>query len=157
MLGIFKKKTKILAPMSGEVKPLTAVGDAVFAKELVGKGVAIEPSDGEIYAPISGQLIQIVSSKHAYAIVSDEGIEVLIHCGIDTVELAGEGFTTYKSIGDSITVGDHLATMDLEFIRSKGKSCITPVVITNHENYTNLSMKYGQAVRALTTIIKIEK
>ena len=78
MLSIFKKKTKVVAPMSGEIKPLSAVGDEVFAKELVGKGVAIVPTDGEVLAPVAGKLLQVFPTKHAYAIVSHDGIEVLI-------------------------------------------------------------------------------
>lgn len=139
MFGLFnnKKKSapqlvlKIFSPMSGDAVPVTEVRDAVFSQKMVGDGMAIIPSDGKIYAPVEGVLTQVFKTLHAYSIRTSSGEEVLIHCGIETVSLNGNGFISYKSSGDTIAVGDLLGEMDLEFIASQGKDIITPVIITN--------------------------
>lgn len=157
MFKLFKKKIKLVAPLTGEAKPLTAVGDAVFANNLVGKGLAIVPTSGHVLSPIKGKIIQISSTLHAYGILSDDGVEILIHCGIDTVELKGEGFISHVAVGDLVNSGDPIATMDLDFIQSQNKGIITPIVITNHDNFTTLDMTYGSTIKGDSTIIEIEK
>lgn len=138
MFGIFNKKKnnpqlilRVFSPMSGTAVPVTETRDAVFSQKMVGDGMSIIPSDSKIYAPVDGVLIQVFKTLHAYSIRTSGGEEVLIHCGIETVSLNGNGFISYKSSGDTVAVGDLLGEMDFEFIASQGKDIITPVIITN--------------------------
>ncbi|BEP29073.1 PTS sugar transporter subunit IIA [Helicovermis profundi] len=157
MLGIFKKNIVLISPIEGDIIELSKVDDEVFSKKMVGDGLAIKPSNGKVYAPISGKLIQVFSTKHAYSILSDQGVEILIHLGIDTVELNGQGFKNYKNSGDTIKKGDLIAEMDLDFIKSKGKSTVSPIVITNYDNYKKISIESGKSIALKTEIIKITK
>ncbi|WP_159543937.1 PTS beta-glucoside transporter subunit IIBCA [Streptococcus halichoeri] len=128
--GLSTKQT-LYAPMNGELLPLSKVPDETFSSKLVGEGVAILPSKGVVYAPFDGEVITFFSSKHAVALRNARGVEVLIHVGIDTVELKGQGFEQLVSVGDSVKRGQPLLRMDTDFIASKGYSLISPVVITN--------------------------
>lgn len=144
MFGFLKKNNqeiKIYAPLSGEVVAISEVRDEVFSKKMLGEGVAIIPSSGKLYAPADGTLVSVFKTKHAYTILTDDGLELLIHCGLDTVELAGEGFTVYKNSGDRIRTGELIAEMDLERILAHRKETITPIVITNSDQITNLQFK----------------
>lgn len=137
MLGLFKKnKSKELlieAPIKGRLMDISEVPDVVFSQKMVGDGMAIEPSEGKVTAPIDGIVLQVLDSKHAIALKSKEGVELLIHIGIDTVEMKGEGFEVMVSAGDKVKVGDLLIVFDLEKVKEKAKSTITPIVITNME------------------------
>ncbi len=142
MLGLFKKdKNKdilVKAPLKGRVMDIAEVPDLVFSQRMVGDGIAIEPVEGKIIAPIDGEVIQIMDTKHAIGLRSKEGIELLIHVGIDTVNMQGEGFEVHVAAGDKVRTGDLLLTFDLEAVGSKAKSTITPVVITNMEELSVL-------------------
>lgn len=124
------KKT-IFAPMSGTVVPLKQVPDGVFAKKMLGDGIAILPADGKIYAPVDGEVATVAETLHAYGFLSEDGLEVLIHVGLDSVELKGKGFTSHVQAGDKVRKGDLIAEVDLEFLKSRKVSAITPVVICN--------------------------
>lgn len=128
--GLSTKQT-LYAPMAGEVLPLAAVPDETFSSKLLGEGFAILPSQGEVYAPFDGEIITFFPTKHAIALRNEAGVEVLIHVGIDTVELKGEGFEQLVSVGDVVKRGQPLLRMDTDFIASKGYSLISPVVVTN--------------------------
>lgn len=142
MLGLFKtdknKNILVKAPLEGRVMDITEVPDLVFSQRIVGDGIAIEPVGGRVTSPIDGEVIQIMDTKHAIGLKSKEGIELLIHVGIDTVEMKGEGFEVHVAAGDRVRTGDLLITFDLERVRSKAKSIITPVVITNTEDLSTL-------------------
>ena len=128
-----KQTESILAPMSGQVVPLEQVPDEVFSQKLMGDGMAVIPEDGKVYAPVSGQVITVAETKHAYGIRTERGTEVLIHVGLETVGLKGEGFRVYVKEGDMVKAGDLLAEVDLNFLKSRNISAITPVILCGGE------------------------
>ncbi|RIY34295.1 PTS beta-glucoside transporter subunit EIIBCA [Psittacicella hinzii] len=121
-------------PLAGEVKPLDQANDPGFASLAMGPGVVVEPTDGKVYAPVAGTVQSLFPSKHALILDLDNGVQMLIHVGMDTVSLNGEGFKAHVSTGDRVEAGQLLLEADLDFIRSKGLPTETPVVIVNFEN-----------------------
>ena len=141
---IFKKSiAELKAPMSGRVLLLEDVPDQVFSQKLVGDGFAIEPSDGRVYAPVDGKIIHLFPTKHAIGIEGDDGLEILIHLGIDTVELKGEGFTSYVKKGDTIVKGQMILEVDMAHVENTGKSMITPIIFTNKDQYKSFEVVLG--------------
>lgn len=147
----------ISSPLIGELIPLKDIEDTVFASGAVGKGVAIKPNEGEVYSPITGQVALVFPTKHAIGLKSDDGVEVLIHIGMDTVELNGEGFEVFVSEGDNVELGQRIAKVDLRYLESKGKSTITPVVITNADDYDIHIIDDKRIVNKDSKIMKINK
>ncbi|HEY4601826.1 MAG TPA: PTS glucose transporter subunit IIA [Cerasibacillus sp.] len=131
------KQLEIYAPLSGEVVPLEDVPDPVFGQKMMGEGVAILPEDGHVFSPVDGEIIQVIKSKHAIGMRAQDGTEILIHVGLETVELKGEGFNVHVENGDTVKTGDPIMTFDLEFIKQHAKDTITPIVITSSLNDTN--------------------
>ncbi|HDP5794198.1 TPA: PTS transporter subunit IIABC [Staphylococcus aureus] len=131
------------APLTGEVTPLSEVPDQVFSEKMMGDGIAIKPSQGEVRAPFNGKVQMIFPTKHAIGLVSDSGLELLIHIGLDTVKLNGEGFTLHVEEGQEVKQGDLLINFDLDYIRNHAKSGITPIIVTQG-NITNLDFKQGE-------------
>lgn len=121
----------ITSPMKGEVIKLDQVPDATFADKILGDGFAIKPSEGVVYAPVSGTVAQLFRTNHAIGITTAEGLEILIHIGIDTVKMEGLGFKSLVAKGDSVKRGQKILEFDLDLVRSKAKSDITPIVVTN--------------------------
>ncbi len=121
----------IAAPVAGQVQPLSATGDPVFAGELIGPGIAIEPAQGRVVSPADGVVVAAPASAHALGIRTDDGVELLIHVGIDTVKLAGRHFVLRVAQGERVTAGQPLVEFDMDAIRAEGYSLITPVVVTN--------------------------
>ncbi|MGP4042513.1 glucose-specific PTS transporter subunit IIBC [Gracilibacillus sp. D59] len=140
-----------VSPMQGEVMPLSEVPDQVFSQKMMGDGFAVNPTDGEIVSPVNGKIINIFPTKHAIGIEADNGTEILIHIGIDTVNLKGEGFTAKVSEGDEVKQGQTLMEVDLDFISNNAPSTVTPVIFTN--------LAEGQAIQlnASGTINKEDK
>lgn len=134
---------RITAPISGTVKPVTECEDKVFASEAVGKGVVIEPEEGKVYAPCDGEISLFFETKHAIGITTANGVELLIHVGMNTVTLNGEGFTPHAKAGDKIKKGQLLLEFDMDFIRSKGLPVSTPVVIVNLNEGQEISCRLG--------------
>lgn len=130
------KTTTIKAPLSGKVVKLSQLNDQVFASGLMGKGIAIEPTNGEVCAPVTGTITSILPTKHAIGITSDEGIELLIHVGMDTVELEGVGFECFVNENEHVKAGDLLLKADLKKIKAAGFSVTTPIVVTNTKEYS---------------------
>jgi PTS system glucose-specific IIA component len=130
MFGFFKKSILVYAPVDGEVKELSSVNDEVFSSKMAGDGVAIVPECELFTSPIEGKITRIFPTKHAFS-VENKGIEILVHIGLDTVELKGEGFKLLSSEGSHVTVGDPIVEVDLEYLKSKGKDIITPIVVTD--------------------------
>lgn len=124
-------QTTVTAPVAGELLPLSAIHDPVFSKGLMGKGFGIEPSDGKIVAPVSGEITMIATTKHAIGLKTINGMEVLLHLGIDTVELGGKPYQLLVKVGDKVTAGQHLAIMDLAGIKKAGKPVTVITVVTN--------------------------
>lgn len=143
-------KLIIASPITGELKALSTVKDETFASEVMGKGVAVLPTEGKVYAPFNGTVTTVFHTKHAIGLTSDEGVELLIHIGIDTVELNGEGYTSHIKDGDKITKGQLLAEFDIEMIKEKGYDVITPLIVTNTTNYLEViggdekAVKHGE-------------
>ena len=136
------------APMSGKLISLTEVPDAVFAQKIMGDGFAIEPADGEIVSPVNGTVTSFMpDTRHAVGITSDDGLEVLVHIGIDTVKLGGEGFAAFVEQDAVVKQGQLLLRVDLELIRSKVPSLISPVVFTNLPEGRMVSVESGKQIR----------
>ena len=126
---------KITSPLAGEVKELSQATDPVFAQGLMGRGVVIVPSQGELVSPVNGRVTVFFPTKHAIGILSDEGVEILMHIGMDTVNLEGKCFEGYVSQGDKVKVGDKLISFDIDMIKKAGYVTETPVIITNSDKY----------------------
>lgn len=125
----------VASPMTGQVVPLEEVSDPVFSTKMMGEGVAILPTDGKVYAPVSGEVSVMMDSNHAVGLVSENGAEILIHVGIDTVQMNGEGFTTHVQKGDKVQAGDLLIKANLETIKEHEYDTTTMVIITNSADY----------------------
>jgi len=123
----------LLAPMKGKVIPLEEVPDQVFSQKMVGDGIALFPEDGEVLAPLGGEVVALFPTGHALGIRSPQGLEVLIHIGIETVGLQGKGFILHVGKGDSVEPGEKLITADLTYIQAHAPSLLTPVIMTNME------------------------
>ena len=119
----------ILAPLSGEITPLGEVPDPVFSEKVLGDGAAILPTDGKIYSPVDGTLATIAATRHAYGFQTEDGLDLLVHVGLETVGLNGEGFTVHKQEGDPVKAGDLIAEADLSLFQSKGLNTVTPVLL----------------------------
>lgn len=128
----------IVSPMTGTIVALEQVPDNTFASGLLGKGVAILPDDGVVYSPVSGCVVSLFETLHAIGIKSNEGAEVLIHIGIDTVKLNGQYFTSHINVGDKISVGDLLISFDVEAISSAGFNLTTPILINNSDDFIDV-------------------
>ncbi|MEY8644797.1 PTS transporter subunit EIIC [Staphylococcus arlettae] len=147
-------ETLISAPGNGEIMPLTAVPDQVFADKLMGDGIAFVPKDDVIVSPITGTVKTIFPTLHAIGLETPEGLEVLIHIGIDTVKLEGQGFENLVTTDDNVEVGQPLIKIDLDYIQAHAPSIITPIVITNLTNQT-LTIESAQPVTVGQTIITV--
>ncbi len=132
------QKESIPAPLEGRVLPLSEVADAAFSQGVLGKGMAVEPSKGVVTSPVNGVVETIFPTKHAVGLTSDSGIEVLIHIGMDTVRLEGKYFTAFVESGDRVTAGQKLITFDMEKIKDAGYSLVTPVVISNTDDFLDV-------------------
>ena len=130
----------ILSPIKGEVKPIEESSDAAFASGALGKGVFINPSEGKVYAPVSGTVTVLFPSLHAIGITSDSGVELLIHIGMNTVQLEGKGFTAHIKQGDHIECGQLLVEFDMEYISKEGYSLETPVLVTNYNDLKEIKI-----------------
>ena len=136
-MGLFsKKKESFTCPMTGTMLTLENVPDEVFSKRMMGDGFAIDPSEGKVYAPMSGEITVAFPTKHAIGMKTKDGLELLIHIGMDTVELNGEGFTSHITAGKKVKQGELLMEVDLDFIKKSGKPIITPVIFTGGEKVT---------------------
>lgn len=126
----------ITNPIKGIVLPLSEVSDQTFASGVMGDGVAILPKEGRVVAPVNGKIVSVFKTKHAIGIESEDGVEILIHVGIDTVQLDGQHFTAHVAQGDIIKTGDLLLEFDIEQITAAGYEIVTPIIVTNHQYFT---------------------
>lgn len=136
--NVLVKQETLISPLKGEVKPLSEVNDEAFSKGALGKGVAIEPTEGKVIAPVDGVLTTLFPTGHAIGITSDNGVEILIHIGMDTVKLEGKYFTPKVKQGESVKAGQVILEFDIKAIKAAGYSLITPVIITNSGNYLDV-------------------
>ncbi|WP_437131970.1 beta-glucoside-specific PTS transporter subunit IIABC [Bacillus atrophaeus] len=145
----------IHSPIKGEVKALSEVNDSVFSAEIMGKGFAIVPEEGLAVAPVSGAITTVFKTKHAIGITSDRGAEVLIHIGLDTVQLEGRHFDVLVKEGDKVSPGDPLVSFDIEKIKAAGYDVITPVIITNTDQYAVTAVKESGTVKTNEALLAL--
>jgi glucose PTS system EIICBA or EIICB component len=160
----FKKNAKqdnfdgiLKAYAKGCVVPMKDVDDETFSQEILGPGVAIEPSEGCIYAPCDGEVSLIADTKHAISISAPNDAELLIHIGLDTVELNGDGFTPHVSVGDKVKTGDKLVSFDMELIKDKGYKVTTPIIVCNHDDYKTIEPIASGEINVGEDLLKVEK
>ena len=148
---------KRFAPLNGKIVPVEEVPDAVFAEKMVGDGIAIEPSGGDlILAPIDGKVEKIFDTNHAFSIVTDSGIELFVHFGIDTVQLEGKGFERLVEEGKTVKRGTPIIKYDYEFLKANAKTVITPVIISNIDEFAGLEKSSGDAVAGETKVLEVK-
>jgi sugar PTS system EIIA component len=149
------KEVVIKAPLSGEINALSDVPDPVFAEKMMGDGFAITPTEGKVVSPIDGEIVQVFHTKHAVGIRSNEGVEILIHVGLETVKLNGEGFDAHVTEGQKVNAGDHLLTFNLDYIKENAKSTITPVIFTNGDVLEKIEIKGTGSIQAGTDVASV--
>lgn len=132
---VLAESAEVVSPLAGQVKPLSQATDPVFSSGVMGQGVVIEPSQGELVSPVNGTVTVLFPTKHAVGIVSEEGVEMLMHIGMDTVSLDGKGFVAHVEQGDKVVVGQQLISFDMDVIKKAGLVTETPVIITNQDDF----------------------
>ena len=133
--AVLAGSAEVVSPLAGQVKPLSQATDPVFSSGVMGQGVVIEPSQGELVSPVNGTVTVFFPTKHAVGIVSEEGVEMLMHIGMDTVSLDGKGFVAHVEQGDKVVVGQQLISFDMDVIKKAGLVTETPVIITNQDDF----------------------
>lgn len=151
-----KKELEIGSPAVGECIPMKNVPDPTFAEEMLGKGAAVIPAEGRIYAPLDGEISTLFPTLHAIGITSKDGIDLLVHIGIDTVNLKGEGFKAHVKEGDKVKKGDLLIEVDIEKVTEAGYNLTTPVIVCNTDDYKDVSHNNIGKVKNGDCIVKIK-
>lgn len=160
MFNFFKKKDDnyvLGAPVKGKAVPLSEVSDPTFAQEMLGKGMAVIPSEGKIYAPADGEIGMVFDTLHAVSLTTDFGAEVLIHVGLDTVKMNGDGFTGHVKAGDHVNKGDLLLEVDLDKVKAAGYDTITPMLVCNTPDYASVDGITGSDVNPGDDAVVIKK
>lgn len=147
----------IKSPLTGEAISLKNVSDPVFADEIMGKGIAIIPTNGKVVSPIDGIIEMVFETKHAIGIKGENGVELLIHVGIDTIKLGGKHFTSHIKQGDKVKVGTLLVEFDIDGIKEEGYDCTTPIIVTNSANFEDVLVIDDQAIQSGDELMKIIK
>ena len=154
----WKKKNigTIYSPCVGQIVNLSEVPDAVFSEKILGDGVCIVPESNSFFSPVDGEIIQVFETKHACSIRSADGLEILMHIGLNTVELKGDGFKSLVKDGDKVKKGDKILEVNLEYVENMGYQLYTPVLITNMSDIKkiNITEKKVEAKEVLFTYIK---
>lgn len=148
---------KILAVADGEVIPLEGVPDEVFSSGMLGEGFAVRPTAGTIYSPVSGTVGSVTETKHAYTVRSVDGLDILVHIGVDTVKLGGEGFISLVEEGDDVKAGDIIARADLDLIKSHSCPTVIPVIVSNFEDMKSFEIKTGAVRGGKSTAMTYKK
>ena len=148
-------KDEIVAPCDGTVKPLSEVNDDVFSQEIMGKGIAIEPSTGNLYAPCDGTITVCFPTGHAIGLKSKNGTEILMHVGIDTVNLQGKYFSPQIQVNEEVKKGQLLLTFDLAKIKEEGYDTTTPIIITNSKNFSSLQFENDTTIQHGNKLISL--
>ncbi|PSL40069.1 PTS system D-glucose-specific IIA component (Glc family) /PTS system D-glucose-specific IIB component (Glc family) /PTS system D-glucose-specific IIC component (Glc family) [Planomicrobium soli] len=147
-VAVSKAALEFSSPLTGEIMPITETPDQVFAGKMIGDGFAVRPTDGKVVSPVNGKVVTVFPTKHAIGIAADNGTEILIHIGIDTVNLKGEGFTSHIEQGDLVEQGQLLMEVDLDYVEKNAASIVTPVVFTNLEAGQTIELKKSGNVTA---------
>ncbi|WP_010095275.1 PTS sugar transporter subunit IIA [Ornithinibacillus scapharcae] len=144
-----KEESTIVSPITGDIVSIEKVPDPVFSQKMMGEGAAIIPTEGKVVAPVNGEIIQVAPTKHAIGLLAEDGSEILIHVGLETVALNGEGFQVHVGVGDKVQVGQALMDFDLAYIQENANDIISPVVITNsstsNKTYNQTAETNGKA------------
>lgn len=159
-MGLFRRKTNKLqigAPVKGKSVPICEVSDPTFGEEILGKGVALLPAEGKIYAPADGEVTLLFDTLHAVTITTEEGVELLVHVGLDTVSLKGQHFTAHTATGAKVKKGDLLLTVDLEQLKAAGYDVVTPMVVCNTDDFASVEAITQDTVNAGDTVLEITK
>lgn len=151
------RNIRIFAPASGRILPLEQVPDEAFSRKVLGDGVAIQPSDGHICSPVNGVVSSIAETGHAFGFISDDGIELLVHVGLDTVRLKGEGFSIRVKENDRVKVGDPIADVDLALLEREGVSALTPVIVCEGMDGKSLHPAEGAVVAGESTVFELSR
>ncbi len=152
-----KKCDELCAPVKGNAVPVSQVPDPTFAEEMLGKGIAIEPAEGKVYAPCDATVDMMFETGHAVSLIADFGAEVLIHIGLETVSLKGKHFTVHAANGDKVKKGQLLIEFDLEAIKAEGFNTITPMLVCNSADYGTFNTNVGKPVTASDVVIELAK
>lgn len=150
-----EKEVIIKSPVCGKIVPIEKVPDTVFSGKIMGDGIAIEPDDTIVFAPVDGELAVLFPGGHAFGIRTKEGLEILVHIGIDTVELKGEGFKKLIKQGERVNTDKRLIEFDLNIIKQKSPSIISPIVITNMQIVKKILKTDNQSVKAGDEIMRV--
>ena len=151
-----KTVLSVMAPLNGKTVPLDQVPDPVFSEKVLGDGCAVIPVDGKIYSPVDGEISSIAETFHAYGFQSDDGLDVLVHFGLETVALKGEGFTPHVKVGDKVKVGDLVAEVDLDVMKKHGINLITPVLICDGADDKEMVVHEGETKAGKTAVLTVE-
>ncbi len=151
------KHGELIAPVDGTIVNLEDLPDPAFAEGMLGEGIAIEPTGGHFCSPCDGVVSGITETGHAYSITSADGLELLLHIGIDTVELKGKGFCPKVKLGDRLRRGDLVAVVDLDLVREGGYSTLTPLVITNMEEVAAVEREKGTVRGGRDIVMRVQK
>lgn len=156
--NLFTKSANLVyAPVAGKAISVTEVPDPTFAEEMLGKGIAVEPTEGKIYAPCNGTVSTMFETGHAVTLEAASGAEILIHVGLDTVNLGGKHFTKCASAGDKVKKGDLLLEADLEAIRSEGYNTVTMMVVCNSDEFETFKTSVNKPVTNADVVIELAK
>jgi glucose-specific phosphotransferase system IIA component len=147
----------IVAPQTGRVASLREIPDEVFSEKILGDGVAIIPSEDDVVSPVNGEVVQVADTGHAFCIRSDDGVDILIHVGVDTIGLRGKGFTSFVSGGQKVNAGDLIGKADIKFIEQNGFPTYTAVLITNMYDIKEIEVSEGPAEAGKTKVIFYSK
>lgn len=152
-MGLFKKRIKefsVLSPVDGNTTDLIEVPDQVFSQKMMGDGLAVDWTGGDVYAPISGEIASLITpSCHAFGIRHESGMEILVHVGLETVNLKGEGFKALKHQGDHVEAGEKILEIDFDLLKAKKVNLMTPIIVLNSDYFkikkstTDYSLKHG--------------
>lgn len=148
MFNFFKKEKTLTSVANGRIITITKIPDKVFSQKILGDGFGVIPTNGDFFSPASGVVTDVTDTLHAYCITTDDGLEILVHIGIDTVELKGQGFTPLVKKGDRLAAGDALAHADLDFLKEKGYSTACAVIITNTEKLKSFRVLEAPSAKA---------
>lgn len=157
IFGSKENKIQVVAPVAGKLVPLSEVSDPTFSEEILGQGAAVIPSENEFLSPVDGTVTTVFPTGHAVALTSVEGVEILLHIGLDTVKLNGKHFTIHAEEGQQVKKGDLLLEADLEQIKAEGFDIITPIVICNTDDFAEVAMAEAGDVETGDTVLILKK
>ncbi len=156
-MGLLTKKMTIAAPVTGRCAPVNACSDPVFSNKALGDGVVLYPDDGRIVSPVDGTVIQLSHTLHAFIVQSVQGAQLLVHLGINTVQLEGAPFNPHCKVGQEVTAGQLLMEVDLAQISAAGLSAETPCILLNGEDFSNLKPHSGEVTAGKTPVMTLSK